>query len=407
MRVLFVHQNFPGQFRHLAKGLADAGNEVRAVAISPRQSIAGVEIDRYSPTRSSTRGIHPWAVDFETKTIRAEACARKMLELRAAGFAPDLVIGHPGWGETWLLDQVWPSARLLCLQEFHYGADLDFDPEFPSHGQEGCFRFQIKNYCLLPGLDNMDWGMSPTAWQRAQFPERYRERISVAFEGIDTDAVCPKAVGALDLGTPPVHLERGEEIVTFVNRNLEPYRGYHVFMRSLPRLLALRPRARVVIVGGDEIGYGSAPPSGTWRERYLAEVRDRIDLGRVHFVGKVPYGVLLDLFRIATCHVYFTYPFVLSWSMLEAMSTGALVVGSRTGPVEEVIVDGENGLLVDFFDHEGLAARVAEVLAAPARFEPLRERARRTVLDRYALAHCLPRQIAIASAVREGAAPPQ
>jgi glycosyltransferase involved in cell wall biosynthesis len=405
MRVLFIHQNFPGQFIHLARALAQAGHDLRALAISPRQAIAGVEVVKYGPERGSTRGIHPWVIDFETKTIRAEACARKMLQLDAAGFVPELVIGHPGWGETWLVKQVWPAARLLCLQEFYYGADLDFDPEFAKQGRESSFRFRIKNNCLLPGLDSMDWGMSPTAWQHAQFPERYRGQISVAFEGIDTDIVCPKPVFALELGAPPVRLERGEEIVTFVNRNLEPYRGYHTFMRALPRLLSLRPRARVVIVGGDETGYGAAAPSGTWRERYWGEVRERVDPARVHFVGKLPHATLLDLFRIASCHVYLTYPFVLSWSMLEAMGTGALVVGSRTGPVQEVIVDGDNGLLVDFFDADGLATRVAEVLQAPARFDPLRERAHRTVLERYALERCLPRQIAIVRAVCNGEAP--
>jgi glycosyltransferase involved in cell wall biosynthesis len=405
MRVLFIHQNFPGQFTHLAKALAAAGHEVVALAISPRQALPGVAVTTYAPARSSTRGIHPWAVDFETKTIRAEACARKMAELAATGFVPDIVIGHPGWGETWLVKQVWPSAPLLCLQEFYYGADLDFDPEFSRQGREGSFRFRIKNNCLLPGLDTMDWGMSPTAWQHAQFPERYRARISVAFEGVDTAVVFPKPVTALEVGTPPVRLERGEEIVTFVNRNLEPYRGYHTFMRALPRLMSLRPRARVVIVGGDEVGYGASPSSGTWRERYWSEVCERVDAARVHFVGKLPYAKLIDLFRIATCHVYLTYPFVLSWSMLEAMGTGALVVGSRTGPVEEVIADGDNGLLVDFFDAEALAARIAEVLQAPARFDPLRERAHQTVLERYALERCLPRQLAIISAMCDGKTP--
>jgi glycosyltransferase involved in cell wall biosynthesis len=405
MRVLFIHQNFPGQFTHLAKALAAAGHEVVALAISPRKALPGVAIATYAPARGSTRGIHPWAVDFETKAIRAEACARKMTELGSKGFVPDVVVGHPGWGETWLVKQVWPSAPLLCLQEFFYGADLGFDPEFPSPAGEGSFRFRMKNNCLLPGLDSMDWGMSPTAWQHAQFPERYRARISVAFEGIDTSVACPHPLGGAELGTPPIRLERGEEIVTFVNRNLEPYRGYHTFMRALPRLLSLRPRARVVIVGGDEAGYGAAPASGTWRERFWSEVRERVDVARVHFVGKLPHAKLVDLFRVATCHVYLTYPFVLSWSMLEAMSTGALVIGSRTGPVQEVIVDGDNGLLVDFFDAEALATRIADVLRASADFDPLRERARRTVLDRYALERCLPRQIDLVRAVCSGQIP--
>jgi glycosyltransferase involved in cell wall biosynthesis len=252
----------------------------------------------------------------------------------------------------------------------------------------------------------MDWGMSPTTWQQRQFPERYRSKISVAFEGIDANVASPKPCAGLTLGSPPLRLEPGDEIVSFVSRALEPYRGYHSFMRALPRLLELRPRARVVIVGGDTNGYGALPSTGTWRERYFSEVRERIDPSRVHFVGRLPYGELIELFRLTSCHVYLTYPFVLSWSMLEAMSTGALVVGSRTGPVEDVIVDGENGLLVDFFDHEGLARRVAEVLAEPRRFDALRARARETVLERFALERCVPRQLALVHAVSRRELPP-
>lgn len=404
MRVLFLHQNFPGQFTHLARALGKARHEVRALAISPRQRIEGVTIEKYMPSRNSTRGIHPWSIDFETKTIRAEACARKMAELDAAGFVPDLVIGHHGWGETWLMKEVWPAARLLCLQEFYYGADLNFDPEFAHAGREGAFRFRLKNNGLLPALDTMDWGMSPTTWQRQQFPERYRSRISVSFEGIDTDRMSPQALTTVEIGA--LTLARGDEIVSFVSRALEPYRGYHSFMRSLPRLFELRPNARVVIVGGDDNGYGSVPETGTWRQKYLDEVRERIDLSRVHFLGRVPHARLIDLFRIVRCHVYLTYPFVLSWSMLEAMSTGALVIGSRTGPVEDVIRDGDNGLLVDFFDPDAIATRIADVLKAPERFNSLRARARQTVLDRFALERCVPQQIALASSVCSGDPPP-
>src|SRR5215831_3664296 len=216
MRILFIHQNFPGQFRYLAPALAARGHEVRALAISPRFSLPGVILHQYAPLRGTTRGAHPWSVDFETKTIRAEACARKMLELRAAGFTPDVVVGHPGWGETWMLKDVWPSAQLLAFQEFYYGADVNFDPEFPENEQDSRFRIRAKNAALLAGLASMDWGLSPTEWQRAQFPADYRRRISVVFDGIDTERVCPARLPSLTLGTPPITLEEGDEIVTFV-----------------------------------------------------------------------------------------------------------------------------------------------------------------------------------------------
>lgn len=405
MRVLFIHQNFPGQFRHLAPALAALGHEVRALAITPRATPPGVTVHPYMPTETNGRG-HPWTVDFETKSLRARACARKMVELNAAGFVPDVVVGHPGWGETWMVKDIWPRAPVLAFQEFFYGSDLNFDPEFPEPDQESRFRIRLKNASLLPGLDAMDWGLSPTAWQRAQFPADYQRRISVIFDGVDTERVCPQRVPQLTLGSPEITLRDGEEIVTFVNRNLEPYRGYHVFLRALPRLLALRPQARVVIVGGDGCSYGSPPATGTWKERFLQEVREQIDLSRVHFVGLVSYGQLVNLLRMSRCHVYLTYPFVLSWSMIEAMSCGALVLGSRTVPVEEVIRDGDNGLLVDFFDQEAIATRVAEVLARPERFEELRARARATVVQRYdLLRHCLPRQLALVQALARGETP--
>ncbi len=405
MRVLFIHQNFPGQFRFLAPALAALGHDVQALAITPRSSPPKVTVHPYVLAEKNGSG-HPWAMDFETKSLRARACASKMLELSAGGFVPDVVVGHAGWGETWMVKDVWPRTRVLAFQEFFYGSGLGFDPEFSAPDRESRFRVRLKNASLLPGLDAMDWGYCPTAWQRAQFPADYQHRISVIFDGVETERICPQRVPELKLGSPEITLRDGEEIVTFVNRNLEPCRGYHIFLRSLPRLLSLRPRARIVLVGGDGCSYGSPPPTGTWKDRFLGEVRERIDPSRVHFVGLLHYGQLINLFRMSRCHVYLTYPFVLSWSMIEAMSCGALVVGSRTAPVEEVLRDGESGLLVDFFDHEALATRVAEVLAQPERFTELRARARATVVERYdLLRQCLPRQLALVQAVVRGDPP--
>jgi glycosyltransferase involved in cell wall biosynthesis len=163
-------------------------------------------------------------------------------------------------------------------------------------------------------------------------------------------------------------------------------------MRALGRILARRPEAQVVIVGGDGVSYGLPPPPGrSWKDIFLAEVRDRLDLSRVHFVGRVPHHILIDLLRVSAAHVYLSYPFVLSWSMLEAMSAGALVIGSRTAPVEDIVVDGENGVMRDFFDAEGIAEAVIDALAAPDRYRPLREAGRRTIVERFDLTRvCLP-----------------
>jgi glycosyltransferase involved in cell wall biosynthesis len=407
VRVLFLHQNFPGQFKHLATALAARGHAVRALAITPRTELPGVTVHAYRVAGGNVQGLHPWVQDFETKTLRAEACARAMLQLADDGFVPDVVVGHAGWGEAWFVKDVWPRVPLLAMQEFFYGADMSFDPEFGEATFEARCRTRTKNAAMLTGLHAMDWGFAPTHWQRSQFPEAHRSRISVVFDGIDTDALRPDPQAFISLEKKGLRFTADDEVVTFVSRNLEPYRGFHIFMRALGEVLRARPRAHVVIVGGDDPGYGARAPAGTtWRELYLRETAQGLDLSRVHFVGRIPYGTLLSLLRVSTCHVYLTYPFVLSWSMLEAMSLGCLVVGSRTGPVEEVIRDGENGLLTDFFDVPALSGRIIEALAQRTRFEPLRRAARQTVVERYDLARvCLPRQLALVEAVCAGERP--
>jgi glycosyltransferase involved in cell wall biosynthesis len=204
----------------------------------------------------------------------------------------------------------------------------------------------------------------------------------------------------ITLAKAGVTLSAGDEVVTYVARNLEPYRGFHVFMRALPGLLRARPRARVLIVGGDQVSYGSKPADGeTWRARMLAEVGGQIDAGRVHFLGRLPYESYLRLLQVSAVHAYLTYPFVLSWSMLEAMAAGCMVVGSRTAPVEEVIKHGENGWLVDFFDHRQLAEALAGALEERSRLDGIRQAARRTVVERFDLTTvCLPRQLEILQA---------
>lgn len=403
MQLLFVHQNFPGQFRHLAPALAARGHQVCALGITA-QALPGVRLLRYKPQRGNAPGVHPLAMEFETKVIRGEACAKAMLALRADGFSPDVVVAHPGWGEAMFVKDVWPRTRLLCFVEYHYraeGGDVGFDPEFAAGGEiDARARQRVKNANNLIALDAMDRGLSPTRWQASTVPDAYRDRIEVIFDGIDTRVVKPDpaATFVVGAGTPVERtLRAGDEVLTFVNRNLEPYRGYHVFMRALPEIQRRRPNAITLIVGGDEVSYGAKPPQGTtWKQRFLDEVRDRVDLDRVFFLGRIPYPDFVRLLQVSACHVYLTYPFVLSWSCIEAMGAGCAVVGSDTEPVREVIEHGRNGLLVDFFDRERLAATVSEVLQDPARYAALREAARRSVVERYDLSSvCLPRQVAL------------
>ncbi|MBE0546230.1 MAG: glycosyltransferase [Rubrivivax sp.] len=385
MNILFVHQNFPGQFRHLAPALAQAGHAVHALSINRRPVPPGVTLHVYKAQRPPGFKPHPLAADVEAKVIRGEAAAGAMLALQREGFTPDLVIANPGWGEALFVKDVWPRARLVCLLEYFYrleGGDVGFDPEFPPTGPLPGLRLRMKNLALLEAMNSMDLGVVPTRWQRSCLPAAFQSRLVEIFDGIDTDTVRPDPSARLVLpdGTA---LQAGDAVVTFVARSLEPLRGYHVFMRALPRLLQLCPTAQVLIVGADGVSYGAAAPAGqTWKSIFLDEVRDRIDERRVHFLGQLPYGQFLKVLQVSAAHVYLTYPFVLSWSCLEAMSAGCHLVGSATAPVQEFVADGVNGTLVDFFDTEALAAAVAAAVHERGSDGALRAAARQTVVER-------------------------
>ena len=386
MRLLFVHQNFPGQYRHLAAHCAAArGIEVAAIGekanlLRHGARIPGVALMGYTLEPRTFAGSD---APVQRALHRARAVAALAAELHRRGWRPDIVLAHIGWGEALFLKDVLPEAKLLLYSEFYYraqGADTGFDPEFPP-APGSLPRLRVMNAPLLMGLEASDWGQVPTRWQQRQFPPAYRPRMSVVHDGIDTDAARPG-------GTPE------EDLITYVARNLEPYRGFHVFMRAIPEIQRRRPKARIVIVGGDDVSYSPRLPAGeTYRARLLRELEGRIDLSRVRFAGRLPYGEYLALLRRSSVHVYLTYPFVLSWSLLEAMASGCLVVGSRTAPVEEVIRDGHNGLLADFLCPQDVAQRVCAALAAGDQSAALREAARRTVLERYDLRRvCLPAQ---------------
>lgn len=405
MRYLFVHQNFPGQFRHVSAALAARGHEVVALGVNkPAEPVPGVRHLLYRERALPDAQVdHPLAgamSELQAKLVRGEAVARAMHALKRAGFQPDTVVVHPGWGEAFFARDAFPDARHIVYAEYFYGgegSDSGFDPEFSRPSPANDQRVRIRNTHLLHALNACDVALTPTQFQKSRHPAWAQQRIQVIHEGIDTQRFRPDPQASVQLKTAGLTLRPGDEVVTFVVRQLEPYRGYHIFMRTLPLLQQLRPHARVVLVGGDGSSYSANPPPGkTWREIFLAEVADRLDMGRVHFVGRVPHTVLTQLMQVSAAHVYLTYPFVLSWSLLEAMSVGCLVIGSDTAPVREVIDHGRNGLLTGFFDTQALAHCIADALARGSELAPLRAAARETVLQRYDLAsHCLPAQLAL------------
>lgn len=408
MRVLFVHQNFPAQYIHIAPALAARpGWEVVALTMTdPAPAMPNVRVVRHAVQRGTTPGVHSYAADFEAKTLRGESAGRAALKLRAEGFSPDIICGHPGWGETLFLRDVWPDARILSFTEFYYaakGADVGFDPEFPL-SDEDAFKLRCKNANVLLALESSDWLVTPTRWQARNIPALFHDRLSVIHDGIDTDIVRPDPDASIAFGRDGLTLRRGDEIVTFVNRNLEPYRGYHSFVRALPAILERRPNAHVVLIGGNGVSYGARPPAGqTYREIYLREVAAGLDMSRVHFVGSVPYPVYLRVLQASAAHVYLTYPFVLSWSLLESMSAGCAVIGSATPPVEEVIRHGETGLLVDFFSPREIADAVVDVLARPEAHAAMRAAARSAVVRQFDLRRtCLPQHLRLIERLAEG-----
>jgi len=412
MRILFIHQNFPGQFKHLAPVLAaDKSNEVVAFTMQKETAATwrGVRLINYQPARGSTPNLHPWVADFETKTIRGEAAFRAALALRESGFVPDVIIAHHGWGESMFLKDVWPTAKLGIYCEFYYhaqGADVGFDPEFPVKDSGEACRLRLKNLNNLLHFETAQAGISPTYWQASTFPEPFRHKITVVHDGIDCNAIVPNPSASLSFNDG-LTLTRQDEVITFVNRNLEPYRGYHVFMRALPEILRRRPKARVLIVGGDEVSYGAAPAGGRkWKEIFFDEVKGRIapdDLMRVHFLGKIPYEYFISLLQLSTVHVYLTYPFVLSWSLLEAMSAGCTIVASDTQPLHEAIKPNETGRLVNFFDVRALTDEICDLLDQPEERARLSTNAREFAKANYDLETvCLPKQLAWVRELAQG-----
>lgn len=402
-KILIIHQNFPGQFKHLAPALVKHGYAVTAMTMQKGAKGGlwqGVTVLPYQSARSSTPNIHPWVTDTESKTIRGEACFLAALKMREGGYSPDLILAHPGWGESLFLKQVWPNANMAIYCEFYYpleGGDVNFDPEFLSTDPGDTCRLMLKNANNMMHFAFADAGISPTQWQASTFPESFRDKITVIHDGIDTERVKPNAAATLSLNNQ-LQLTVNDEIITFVNRNLEPYRGYHVFMRALPALLKARPNARVIIVGGNDVSYGAKPPKGhSWRSIFQNEVWGQLneqDRKRVHFVGTVRYEHFIPLLQLSTVHVYLTYPFVLSWSLIEAMSAGCAIVASDTQPLHEVIKHDETGRLVNFFDREGLVKEICELLDNPETRQRLGANARALAKQEYDLQNvCLPRQI--------------
>jgi glycosyltransferase involved in cell wall biosynthesis len=396
MQILFLHPNFPAQFRHLASLLAqDPNNQVVFGTKREEGSLPQVIKVIYRPARESRAETHHYVRPLENAVLQGQSVYRIAEQLKKQGFIPDIVYGHSGWGPTLFVKDIFPQARLLCYFEWFYhahGTDADFDPNAPLTADDEA-RIRIKNTPILTDLYSCDRGLSPTFWQRQQFPQEFQAKIDVDHDGVDTLYFAPNPDPKLVITAINLDLSDVSEIITYVARGMEPYRGFPQFMQMLAILQKQRPNCHGVIVGAERVAYGRSLPDGKSYKQLMLETLD-LDLSRVHFTGMLPYGDYLKVLQASSVHVYLTFPFVLSWSMLEAMSVGCVVVGSDTAPVREVISDGDNGILVDFFDIEAIAAAVSAILDHPQDYLPLRQRARKTICDRYDLRKLLPQQVA-------------
>jgi glycosyltransferase involved in cell wall biosynthesis len=393
MNYLFIHQNFPAQYRHVVRDLASRPEHRVVFITQPNEnSMGNVTKVTYPKDERASVNCHAYSVEIDRAIYAGAAVADVCRRLRDEGFRPDLIVGHSGWGETLFVKDVLPDVPLLANFEFYYhfqGVDVDFDPEFVSIFNDPA-RLRTRNATNLLAFEGADWGHSATAWQRSLYPPEMRPRISTLHEGVDTDLVRPRRDASLTVPGMQRALTTRDQVVTYVARNLEPYRGFHMFMRALPQVLRRCPRAHVLIVGGDGVSYGAPPPPrSTFRETMLNELGTKLDLERVHFMGMIDYQTYLTLLQVSTVHVYLTYPFVLSWSFIEALASGCLVIGSATPPVLEVLRDGENGIAVDFFSPRMIANRIEAALGEPGRMRAIRDAARATAVGQFDLKRIL------------------
>ncbi|MGV0035815.1 MAG: glycosyltransferase family 4 protein [Candidatus Azotimanducaceae bacterium WSBS_2022_MAG_OTU7] len=399
MKFLFVHQNMPGQYRELVKWLA-AKKKHDIVFLTQRKkppSFDGVKTVIYKPHHVADEDAYGLVRVWENAAGSGFGAAQAAEKLRDQGFTPDIIIGHVGWGELTFIKEVYPNVPVIGFFEYFYrnkGGPVGFDPDKPPSAHSP-YLMASHNTVPLVNIEVVDLGHCPTYWQRDRFPKIFHDRVYVCHDGIRTDNIKPNPDAEVALGRLDKPITCDDEIVTYMARNLEATRGFEQFMRALPKIQAARPNARFLIIGGNGTSYGrkSKHPGG-FRGQMEAEIGDQVDWEKVHFLGQVPFEDYQNIIQVSSCHIYLTMPFVMSWSLLEAMSMQATVVASDVDSVREAVTHGETGILVDFFDSDALAAQVTDVLANHADYAHIGPNARKHVIATYDfMTVCLPEHL--------------
>lgn len=368
MKYLFIHQNFPAQFFDISRIVAaNKKNEVLAMRqVDNGIAVPGVGIITYSLQSKPLSGQHHYLGEMESKIIRAEAVAAAARDLKRKGWVPDVIVAHPGWGEALFIKDIFTTARLVCYLEYFYnteGQDFNFDPEFQDHSLESYVRLKMKNSVFLQALQESDAMWTPSYWQRSTFPDWAQEKIEVINEGVDFNFFKPDSKATFRIANKGIRLTTEDEVITYAARSLEPTRGFHTFVRALPTILRRRRNAHVVIMGKEEASYGPEPEGHrSWLQKLLAEVGGQLDPSRVHIVGFLPMDQYRAVLQVSRAHVYLTYPFILSWSVLDAQAAGAPLVASDTEPLLEVIPPAGERFMFDFFDTADLVMKLEAAL---------------------------------------------
>ncbi len=390
MHVLFLHHNFPAQFGQIAARLVRSEGW-RCTFVNEKVDGLQGDIDciRFRPTSGATHHNHYCSRTFENQIWRSEAVVAALID--RPDVRPDLIVAHSGFVSALFLRELYPEVPVIGYFEwFYHRADSDFDfrRDLPLPGPAEAMRLRVRNATLLLDLQNCDAGYCPTDFQRSQFPTEYQVKLRTIFDGIDTGFWKP--IGEKPRRVAGVEIPEGHQVVTYVSRGFESLRGFDKFLQVADGLCRDRGNLTVIVVGEDRIAYGGDNKftGGKSFKDWVIDRRD-FDLSRVHFVGRVPPDELVRVFAVSDLHLYWTVPFVLSWSLINAMACGCKILASDTGPVREVIREGRTGHLADFFDVSAWRAQANAMLDSPADFAHLGGNARQVVSERFELELCL------------------
>jgi len=407
MHVLYVHQNFPAQFGHIAWHLSrQPGWKCTFVSETPGGMLDHVEKIQYKRSGGATHQTHFCSRTFENAIFSCDG-VYQALHARP-DIQPDLIVGHSGFGSTLFLRDLYPKTPIINLFEYYYRprhpeSDMGYRQDLKWQLPESFFmRARARNAMILLDLENCSLGYCPTAFQRSTFPDKFHPKIDVIFDGVErsvyhgnNESLRPPVAARGARTIAGVTVPPTTRVVTYVSRGFESMRCFDLFMRSAKLIAEQYPDVLFFVVGADRVAYGGdetfLPPNTTFKQWTLS--KDTYDLTKFHFPGTIPPQELAPLLASADLHIYLTVPFVLSWSMMDAMSCGAVVLGSDTPPVREMIRDGETGLLADLFDSEAFAEKAVRVLQNPDAFRPLGRAAEQQIEAQYSVQAVLPKML--------------